>query len=68
MSHPVPHVVRAECIHCGTCEEICPQVFLVHKALGFALIVNPRGAAPLSIQAAMDNCPVQCIRWEVAAT
>jgi ferredoxin len=67
MPYPVPHVVRADCIHCGTCEEICPQVFQVNKALGFALIHNPRGASVLIIQEAMDNCPVQCIQWRVGA-
>lgn len=63
MPHPVPYVVRADCIHCGSCAEICPGVFQVHKALGFALILNPRGASPLLIQEAMDQCPVQCLQW-----
>jgi ferredoxin len=66
MPHPVPHVVRADCIHCGTCAQICPQVFQVDKSLGCALIINPRGASPLLIQEAMDNCPVQCLHWQVA--
>jgi ferredoxin len=68
MPYPVPYIIRADCIHCGTCEEKCPQVFQVNKAMGFALIVNPSGASPLIIQEAMDNCPVQCIHWEVEGT
>jgi ferredoxin len=68
MPYPVPLVARADCIHCGACEEICPKVFQVHKAMGCALIVNPRGASPLIIQEAMDNCPVQCIHWEIESS
>lgn len=63
MPHPTPYVVRADCIHCGACELFCPRVFQVNKAMGFALILNPRGASPLLIQEAMDNCPVQCLQW-----
>jgi ferredoxin len=65
MPHPAPHIIRADCIHCGACEEICPQVFLVDKSLGFALVINPRGASLLRIQEAMDQCPVQCLHWQV---
>jgi ferredoxin len=65
MPNPTPQVIRADCIHCGSCQEICPQVFRVNKALGFALVINPRGAPVLTIQEAMDNCPVQCIYWRV---
>jgi hypothetical protein len=39
----------------------------VTKALGFALIINPRGASVFTIQEAMDNCPVQCIQWQIEA-
>jgi ferredoxin len=67
MTYPYPHIVRADCIHCGACEEISPRVFQVNKALGFALVLNPRGASPLIIQEAMDNCPVHCIQWKVGA-
>ena len=65
MPQPTPQVNRADCIHCGGCEEICPKVFQVNHSLGFALIINPRGASALLIQEAMNNCPVQCIQWYV---
>jgi ferredoxin len=67
MPHPVPYVIRADCIHCGACAEICPGVFQVNKALGFALVLNPRGASPLLIQEAIDQCPVQCLQWRTGA-
>lgn len=67
MPHPVPDIVRADCIHCGSCAQLCPQVFQVNPALGCALIINPRGASPLAIEAARENCPVQCIFWRTEA-
>jgi ferredoxin len=59
----VPYVVEDECIACGTCEEICPEVFAVSDSLGFAQVMNPSGAPADKIQEAMDACPTQCIHW-----
>ena len=36
MADHLPLVVEEECIACGACEEICPQVFKVNESLGFA--------------------------------
>jgi ferredoxin len=59
----VPYVVEDECIACGACEEICPEVFTVNESLGFAQVMNPSGAPTDKIQEAIDACPVQCIHW-----
>jgi ferredoxin len=59
----IPFVVEDECIACGTCEEICPEVFTLNETLGFAQVMNPTGAAEDKIQEAMEACPVQCIHW-----
>jgi ferredoxin len=59
----VPYVVEDECIACGTCEEICPEVFVVNETLGFAQVMNPSGATEEKIQEGIDACPVQCIHW-----
>ena len=40
----VPYVAEDDCIACGTCEEICPEVFTVNETLGFAQVMNPSGA------------------------
>lgn len=64
MPHPFPHSARADCIHCGACVQLCPQVFRLERSLGCVVIINPRGASPLLIQEAMDQCPVQCLRWQ----
>jgi ferredoxin len=63
MTDPVPVIVEDECIACGVCEEICPEVFKLNEGLGFAQVINPTGGMPEKIQEAMDACPVQCIHW-----
>ena len=63
MADHVPLVVEEECIACGTCAEICPEVFSVNDTLGFAQVINPGGAPDEKIQEAIDACPVQCIHW-----
>ncbi len=51
-----------DCIACGTCVEYCPAAFEL-GADGRAVIVDQR--APVDeVQAGMDACPTQCIRWE----
>ncbi len=63
MADHVPHIVEEECIACGTCEEICPEVFKLNESLGFSQVINPTGAPEEKIQEAIDSCPVQCIHW-----
>lgn len=48
-----------ECIGCGVCAQICPEVFELDEDAGKAKIVRPEGAdcAP----EAADSCPVGCI-------
>jgi ferredoxin len=64
MADHVPQVVEDECIACGACVEICPEVFLLNESLGFAQVLNPGGASKEKMQEAMDACPVHCIHWE----
>lgn len=63
MADHLPVVVEEECIACGACEEICPEVFQVNESLGFARVINPFGGSEDKIQEAIDACPVHCIRW-----
>jgi ferredoxin len=63
MAGHVPLVVEDECIGCGACEEICPEVFRMNESLGFAQVINPTGAPEEKIQEAMDACPVGCLHW-----
>jgi ferredoxin len=59
-----PYIEEEECIACGSCEELCPEVFRLNESLGFAQVVNPEGASEDQIQEAIDACPTQCIHWE----
>jgi ferredoxin len=59
----VPYIAEDDCIACGACEEICPEVFTVNESLGFAQVMNPSGAPLAKIQEAVDACPVNCIHW-----
>jgi ferredoxin len=63
MAAHVPFVVEDECIACGTCQELCPEVFVVNENLGFAQVLNPSGAPDDKIQEVIDACPVSCIHW-----
>jgi ferredoxin len=53
-----------ECALCGSCVEICPEVFAIRKDAGAAVVIKERGGREDLIQDAIDSCPVQCISWE----
>jgi ferredoxin len=53
-----------ECIGCGSCEEICPEVFVLNEDTEKAEVINPEGGPEDLIEEAMEACPVECIQWE----
>jgi ferredoxin len=53
-----------ECIGCGSCVEICPEVFQMQEGEEKALVIKPAGGPEDLVQEAMDTCPVSCIHWE----
>ncbi|MDA8336957.1 MAG: ferredoxin [Peptococcaceae bacterium] len=53
-----------ECMGCGSCEEVCPEVFKINDATGLAEVINPAGSSEDEIQEAIDMCPAQCIAWK----
>ncbi len=59
----VPYVNQDECISCGLCVEICPEVFRLNDK-DLSEVYNPAGAPEAKIQEAIDSCPVQCIQWK----
>ncbi|OGP69900.1 MAG: ferredoxin [Deltaproteobacteria bacterium RBG_13_58_19] len=63
MAKRFPVIVAEECIACGNCEQVCPEVFRLNEALGHSEVINPEGASEEAIQQAMDQCPAQCIHW-----
>jgi ferredoxin len=50
---------RNECIGCGVCVQICPDVFSMDDDAGVSKVINASGA-PCAKEAA-DSCPVGCI-------
>ena len=53
-----------ECIGCGSCEEICPEVFVLNEDTEKAEVINPEGGPEDLIEEALEACPVECIQWE----
>ena len=58
------YVDEEECIGCGSCEEICPDVFALNEDTEKAEVINPEGGPEDLIEEAMEACPVECIHWE----
>jgi ferredoxin len=58
------YVDEDECIGCGTCEEICEEVFKLNEETDKAEVIQPEGGPEELIQEAIDSCPVECIHWE----
>ena len=63
MAKRVPKIEEEDCIACGNCEAVCPEVFRLNENLGHSEVINPQGAPEEKIQEAMDQCPAQCIHW-----
>jgi ferredoxin len=58
------YIDEEECIGCGSCVEICPEVFQMQEGEEKAAVIKPEGGPEDLIQEAMDTCPVSCIHWE----
>jgi ferredoxin len=53
-----------ECIGCGSCEELCPDVFRLDPDTDIAEVIKPQGGPEDLIQEAIEVCPVDCIMWQ----
>ena len=53
-----------ECIGCGSCEDICPEVFKLIKGTEKSIVIKPEGGPEALIEEAMGECPMSCIYWE----
>ena len=52
-----------ECIGCGVCVKLCPDVFSMEEALGVAKVFRLETDDPCA-KKAKESCPVGCIRVE----
>ncbi|SPD73042.1 Ferredoxin-1 [uncultured Desulfobacterium sp.] len=57
-------VDQEECIGCGNCEDVCPDVFKLDKDKEKSEVVKVEGGPVKCIEEAMEACPVSCIHWE----
>ena len=58
------YIDEEECIGCGSCEDICPDVFKLNEDTEKAEVITPEGSPEDFINEAIDSCPVECIHWE----
>jgi len=58
------YIDEEECIGCGSCEEICPEVFELNEDTEKAEVIEPEGGSEDLIEEAMEACPVECIHWK----
>ncbi len=50
------------CIGCGNCEMVCPEVFRLHPELDKSQVIKPEGG-PECVADAIAQCPVEAISW-----
>lgn len=60
----IVYIDEEECIGCGSCEEICPEVFKLNEETEKAEFIKPEGSPEELIEEAIETCPVECIHWE----
>ncbi len=52
------------CTGCGSCEELCPDVFKLDEVTEKASVILPEGGDEECIEEAIATCPVECISWQ----
>ena len=52
------------CIGCGSCAEICPEVFEMTEDGDKARVILATGGDEECIEEAITTCPDECISWE----
>lgn len=57
-------IQEEECIGCGSCVELCPDVFEFDEDSGKAVVILPEDGPADCIEDAIAECPVECIYWE----
>ena len=58
------YIIEDECIGCGSCEDICPEVFNVDHEAEKSIVIKPEGGHEECILESMGECPMSCIFWE----
>ncbi len=53
------YIDEEACIGCGSCEEICPEVFKLDEETEKAEVIKPEEGSEDLIEEAMEICPVE---------
>ncbi|PIP35332.1 MAG: ferredoxin [Desulfobacterales bacterium CG07_land_8_20_14_0_80_52_14] len=59
----IPVVELSECILCGVCVEVCPEVFL-HNPADYIEVASLKYYPEEGVNEAIKNCPARCIFWD----
>jgi len=60
----IPVVDMGKCTDCGSCLEVCPEVFKKNPEAGYIDVTNLDNYPEDCVQEAISVCPVDCISWE----
>jgi ferredoxin len=58
-----PVIDLSDCILCGVCQDVCPEVFWLNDA-GYIEILELLDYPCSGVDDAIKNCPADCIAWE----
>ena len=58
-----PVIDLSDCILCGVCQDVCPEVFRL-SAAGYIEVVEMPDYPRSRVDEAIKNCPADCIVWE----
>jgi len=61
VKHPV--VELSDCVCCGVCEAVCPDVFRMSDA-GYVVVAELAVYPEELVDEAIKDCPGDCIYWE----
>ncbi len=59
-----PVIDFSECTDCGSCLEVCPEVFVKKSETGYIEVVYFQEYPEDCVQEAISVCPADCIAWE----
>ena len=51
------------CVGCGSCAELCPEVFEMDEEGEVAHVILPEAEEVDCVEDAMAACPEECISW-----
>lgn len=64
---PEPEVELSDCIECGVCADLCPDVFEMTDA-GYVRVFSRPVYPKECVDEAIKYCPADCIRWNPEAS